>query len=174
MNEIISPYSIGDRIVHSSYGIGQIKKIEEKRIHEELGLCFQVETKDGAHWWFPRNTAANPRIRPLSSKKLLHRSQIELQKPFIELDPDNSLWRQRLAEVRANDDLIAISQLVRDLTILRTQRRLNHAEGDSLRHFKARLVSEWAAIMKIDIETIQTKLEQFLEVYSEKENIHSG
>jgi RNA polymerase-interacting CarD/CdnL/TRCF family regulator len=174
MNEIISPYSIGDRIVHSSYGIGQIKKIEEKRIHEELGLCFQVETKDGAHWWFPRNTAANPRIRPLSSKKLLHRSQIELQKPVNDLDPDKSIWRQRLAEVRVSNDLIAITQLVRDLTILRTQRRLNHAEGDALRHFKARLVSEWAAIMKIDIEIIQTEIEQSLEVIDESANIHSG
>ena len=36
MTEIGTQYLIGDWVVHYAYGIGQIKKIEEKPIHGDL------------------------------------------------------------------------------------------------------------------------------------------
>ena len=166
MTETISSYSIGDWIVHHSYGIGQIKKIEEKPIQGELVACFRVKTKNGAYW-FPRNSADNPRIRPVASKDLLQRAQIELQKTVRDFDPDRKMWKSRIDEVRASDDLIATSQLVRDLTILRTQRQLNQTEEKALSHFTDRLLREWSATMNINVEAIQPKLNEYLQVHRE-------
>jgi RNA polymerase-interacting CarD/CdnL/TRCF family regulator len=70
MTEIISPYSIGDWIVHHSYGISQINKIEEKPIHGELVAWFRVKTKDGAYC-FLRDGADNPRVRPVAFQDIL-------------------------------------------------------------------------------------------------------
>jgi RNA polymerase-interacting CarD/CdnL/TRCF family regulator len=162
MTETISPYSIGDWVVHHSYGIGQIKEIEEKPIHGELVACFRVKAKEGSEWWFSRNDADNPRIRPVASQDILQRAQKELQKTVQELDPDRKRLKSRIDEVRASDDLIASSKLVRDLTILRTQRKMNQTETNALAHFTDRLLREWSATMKMDVEAIRPKLNYYL------------
>jgi CarD family transcriptional regulator len=174
MTEIITPYSLGDWVVHHAYGIGQIKKIEEKPIHGEQVDCFRVKTKDAAEWWFPQNGAENPRIRPVASQDLLQQAQTELQQPVRELDPDRDLWRSRINEVRASDDLITTSQMVRDLTILKTQRKLNQTESGALDHFTDRLLREWSATMNVDVKAIQLILNRYLRVYTKPISVQPG
>ena len=167
----ITPYAIGDWVVHHAYGIGQIKKIEEKTLHGESLECFRVKSKGNTSWWFPRSEVDNPRIRPIASLKVLKRAQNELQKTIRSLEPDRNMWRQRIDEVRAGDDLIATSQLVRDLTILKSQRKLNQTESKALDHFTDRLLREWSATLNTDIETIRPKLNQDLQACSERAEI---
>jgi RNA polymerase-interacting CarD/CdnL/TRCF family regulator len=174
MTEMISLYSIGDWVVHHSYGVGQIKKIEEKPIHGGLVACFRVKTKDGAYWWFPRNGADNPRIRPVASQNMLQRAQEEFQEPVRDLDPDRNMWKSRIDEVRAGDDLIAITQMVRDLTILQTQRKLNQTEVKALSYFKDHLLKEWSATMNIDVEDIRPKLNRYLQACRERASVQPG
>jgi RNA polymerase-interacting CarD/CdnL/TRCF family regulator len=173
MTEIISPYSIGVWVVHHSYGIGQIKKIEEKPIHEKLVACFRVKTKNGAYW-FPSNGTDNPRIRPVASQDMLQHAQKELKKTVRDLDPDRRMWKSRINEVRASDDLIATSQLVRGLTILRTQRKLNQTEEKALSHFTDRLLREWSATMNVDVEDIRPKLNRYLQACRERASVQPG
>jgi RNA polymerase-interacting CarD/CdnL/TRCF family regulator len=167
MTETSSQYSIGDWVAHHSYGIGQIKKIEKKTIQGEMMACFRVKTKNG-DYWFPRDGADNPRIRPVATQYMLKRVQKELQKSVGDLEPDRKMWKNRIDEVRANDDLIATSQLIRDLTILRTQRKLNQTEENALSHFTERLLREWAASTNLDIEVIRPKLNSYLQACKER------
>jgi RNA polymerase-interacting CarD/CdnL/TRCF family regulator len=168
MTEIFFLYSIGDWVVHCTYGIGQIKKVEVKPIDGELVPCFQVKTQNGAQWWFPQKDADNPRVRPIASQEVLQRAQEELQEPVQELDPDKNLWKHRIDEVIVSGDFIAITQIVRDLTVLQTQRRLNQIEAKSLSLFKNRLLREWSATMDTDIEAIRPKLKRYLKVCKER------
>ena len=39
--------SIGEWVVHSHYGVGQIKKTELMPLHGEQTACFMVQVKDG-------------------------------------------------------------------------------------------------------------------------------
>jgi RNA polymerase-interacting CarD/CdnL/TRCF family regulator len=162
-----SSYAIGDWVVHHTYGIGQIKKIEVKPIHGEQIPCFRVKTKDGA-FWFPKNRSDNPRIRPVVSSKIIQRAINELKITDQELDPDRKMWKRRIDKVRANDDLIATSQIVRDLTILKTQRKLNQTEEKAMSHFTERLISEWAVTMKLDVGTIRRQLNGYLQEIRER------
>ena len=148
-------YSIGDWVVHHAYGIGQIKEVEKKPIGGEQVYCFRVITNAGAEWWFPQNETDNPRIRPVASPEVMQRIQTELQQPVEDLDPDREVWKSRINEVRASDDLIATSQIVRDLTILKTKRKLNQTESSALSHFTERLLREWSATMDMDTKTVQ-------------------
>lgn len=160
-----TPYTIGDWVVHHAYGIGQIKDVERKPIRGEQVICFRVITNAGAEWWFPQSELDNPRIRPVASPDVMQRIQIELQQPVGDLDPDRDVWRIRINEVRASDDLIATSQIVRDLTLLKTKRRLNQTESSALNHFTERLLREWSATMNMDIVTVQKILNRYLRVY---------
>ncbi len=40
----------GDWIVHKSYGVGQIRKIETKPIHGKEVNAFRVKTKTAVYW----------------------------------------------------------------------------------------------------------------------------
>ncbi len=168
MTETTSLYSIGDWVVHYSYGIGRIQKIEEKPINEELVPCFQVMAQNGAQWWFPSSGADNPRIRPVASRKMIQRAQKELQEPVQGLDPDKNLWKIRINEVTSSGDFMATSQIVRDLTVLRTQRKLNQMEVKAFNLFEDRLISEWSASMKMDIEAVRPKLKGYLQTCTER------
>jgi RNA polymerase-interacting CarD/CdnL/TRCF family regulator len=161
MSDALSQYSIGDWVVHLTYGVGQIKKIENKPIHGKSVKCFRVKTKDGA-FWFPKNPDNNPRIRPISSKDTIKQVREELQIYNGDLDLDRKMWKNRIKEVYSRDNLIEISQLVRDLTILKTQRKLNQTEEKALNNFTDRLILEWSTSLKRDIETIRKKLNNYL------------
>ena len=66
-------YSVGDWIVHNFYGVGQIKKIEERPIHGEKVRTFRVRTKDSVYW-VPVKKSDNPRIRRVVNKRKLRRA----------------------------------------------------------------------------------------------------
>lgn len=172
MTKIIHPYSIGDWVVHHAYGIGQIKQIDERPFQGKPIAYFRVEIKDNACWWFPRNSVDNPRIRPVASRDTLHLAQNELQKIIQDVEIDRDMLLIRIEEVRASDALVATSQLVRDLTILQTQRNLNQTEKTALGHFTDRLIREWAAAMNVDIETVRLKLHDFLQVSKERARVN--
>jgi RNA polymerase-interacting CarD/CdnL/TRCF family regulator len=165
MNEIASLYSIGDWVVHYAYGIGQIEKIEEKPINGDPVPCFLVKAQNGAHWWFKRSNAENPRVRPVASPDVLQRAEEELQKPVQDLELDKKLWKNHIDEVMAGGSFIQITQIVRDLTILKTKRKLNQIENKALDLFKNRLLSEWSATMDTDIEAVGRKLKRYLQKY---------
>jgi RNA polymerase-interacting CarD/CdnL/TRCF family regulator len=129
-----------------------------------------VITRNGA-FWFPKNRTDNPRIRPVATPELVQRAKKELQKTVRDLDPDRMMWRERIEEVKSHDDLVAISQLVRDLTILRTQRRLNQTEEKALNHFGERLLREWSATMNTDIDTTRLKLNDYLRICKERASV---
>ncbi|MFN2234290.1 MAG: CarD family transcriptional regulator [Anaerolineales bacterium] len=155
-------YTIGDWVVHHSYGVGQIRNIEVKPIHGEQVKCFRVKTKDSA-FWFPKNRPDNPRIRPVVTPDIIERVIEALQNPVIDMDPDRKMWKKRIDEAKASDDLIATSQIVRDLNHLRTQRKLNQTEERALNDFTDRLIDEWSTAMKTDSSVVRRELNEHIQ-----------
>ena len=157
MVESLPEYTVGDWIVHHSYGVGQIRNIEVKPIHGKQVKCFRVKTKDSA-FWFPKNRPDNPRIRPVVTPDIIERAIEALKKPVSDMDPDRKMWKKRIEQAKASDDLIATSQIVRDLNHLRTQRKLNQTEEKALNDFTDRLIDEWATAMKTDSSVVHREL----------------
>jgi RNA polymerase-interacting CarD/CdnL/TRCF family regulator len=162
MVESLPEYTIGDWVVHHAYGVGQIKKIEVKPIHGEQVKCFRVNTKDSA-FWFPKNRPDNPRIRPVVTPDIIEHAIEEFKKPVVDLDPDRKMWKKRIDETKASDDLITASQIVRDLNILRTQRKLNQTEEKALNDFTDRLIDEWSTTMKTDSSVVRRELNEYIQ-----------
>ena len=167
MTELVSQYLIGDWVVHFAYGIGQIKKIEQKPIHGEPEACFQVTTQNGAEWWFPKYGDDNPRIRAVATEEKLQCALAEFEKVTPDLNLDKNLWKARMDEVMKNGDLIETAQIMRDLTVLQTQRKFNQMETKAFSLFKDRLLREWSAIMNMNIAKIEPELKRYLRVCKE-------
>ena len=155
-------YSTGDWIVHSYYGVGQIKRIEIKPIHEEDTQCFKVKTNDST-FWFPTNDPNNPRIRPVASQDVIQKVIKNLRTKANELNTDRDHWKNKIDEVQADGDLLSISILVRDLSAQQILRDLNQTEKIALEKFKERLLREWASIMQEEIEKLRSTLHTYIQ-----------
>ncbi len=156
------PYTLHDWIVHRNYGVGQVVKIEVMPIHGDPTECYRVKTRDGVYW-LPLDSLDTPRVRPVATPERLDQAVQELHDSDQTLDPDRHYWKDRIQKVKQNGDLVAISRLVRDLSLLRTQRRLNQTEETALSTLTERLLREWAACAQKDIDRLRTKFQHTLQ-----------
>ena len=154
-------FSVGQWIVHSQYGVGQIKKIEVMPIHGEKTECFMVHVNDGV-FWFPTDTVENPRIRPVASQEIITKVIRNLRRKPGNLEKGKKYWTIRIKEVPSDNDLLTISQLIRDLSAQQSQKRLNDSQVRALSQYKERLIHEWAAITGTDIEEIRPEINSYI------------
>ena len=127
----IYPYSVGNWVVHTYYGVGQIKKIEKKPIHGEKTECFKVKTKD-CTYWFPKEPSENPRIRLVASQNIINKVIRNLRRKPSHLEQYKKFWENQIKVTRSNSELLSISKLVRDLSAQQTHKRLNHSQEKAL------------------------------------------
>jgi RNA polymerase-interacting CarD/CdnL/TRCF family regulator len=154
-------YSIGEWVVHSHYGVGQIKKTEVMPFHGEQTECFKVKVKDGA-FWFPTAADENPRIRPVASEEIITKVAKNLRRKPGNLDKDKTYWSNRIKEISPQEDLVIISQLIRDLSTQKAQKRLNDSQIKALTKFKERLIQEWAAITGTEVENVRSEVNGYI------------
>lgn len=154
-------YSTGDWVVHSFYGVGQIKSIEVRPIQGEDTDCFRVRTKEFTYW-FPTSSVDNPRIRPVASQDIIAKVIKNLRNKAKILDTDRDLWQNKINEVQAEGDLLSVSILVRDLYAQQVLRGLNQTEKTALRRFEDRMLGEWASIMGVEVEAIRPTYQKYI------------
>ena len=161
MAKFTPKYSLGDRIIHHNYGVGQIDSIERKPLNGIEVECFKVKTKDGVYW-FPTDSLDNPRIHLLASQELVQRAIEILRTAPEDLENDPIQWEERIDDVKTDGDFLAISSLVRDLAALKTKKQLNSIQAQALKNLKDRLIREWAASLDVKVTTIRPKLNAYL------------
>jgi RNA polymerase-interacting CarD/CdnL/TRCF family regulator len=161
MHKLTPTYSLGDKIVHRSYGVGQIAEIEWRPFEGVKVECFRVRTENGSYW-FPISGPENPRIHPLASQELIREAIKILQSAPKGLEFDILEWNERIQDVVRNGDFLATSSLVRDLSALKTRKKLNRTQEQALANLEERLLVEWSASMGVEVRTIRTKLKAYL------------
>jgi RNA polymerase-interacting CarD/CdnL/TRCF family regulator len=161
MTKLTHEYSLGDRIIHHYYGVGRIDGIESKLLHGNEVECFKVKTKNGVYW-FPTDSVNNPRLNPVVSKELIQRAIEILRSAPHGLENDPIQWKERIDEVKSDGDFLAVSSLVRDLTALKTKKKLDQKQAQALKNLKDRLLREWAASLDVDVISIRPRLRAYL------------
>ena len=158
-------YDIGEWIVHSQYGVGQIKEIEKIPLRGDMQTkeeCFQVQTKDGV-FWFPVQQDDNPRIRPITPKKKLIRSLKLLQEKPEDTDAHHNVLKGRINKAQTDGSLHTIIRLVRDLAARSAKKKHNILEDRALKLHTERLIQEWALATGLDENEARTKFDQMLQ-----------
>lgn len=163
-----SPYSKGDWIVHSHYGIGQIKGIEVKGISGEETQYYRVKTTDSA-FWMPIDKMDSELLRPLSSPEEIERAIDALGKPAKAMSSSFKARQNRINRDRNRNTPRAIARLIRDLQgRQRAKGPLNGTELSALRALKQRLVEEWAIVSGAETETVESWLDRVLNPEAEE------
>lgn len=170
MEQNAPQYSIGQWVVHSQYGVGQIKQIERVPLHgniEEKEKCFTVQTQDGV-FWFPVDQNDNPRVRPITSKKKFKEALKTLQEPPEDIDAHHNVIKVRINTAQSDGTLTDSIRLVRDLTVRHSTKKLNVLEDRALKLHTDRIVREWALCMQIDEAEVLTRFNKLLHQAKEK------
>ena len=154
-------YSLGDKVIHRSYGVGEIEGVEHKPIKGIEVECFKVKTENG-HYWFPTEGLDHHRIHPVATQELVDMAIKIIRSAPQDLENDHLQWKERIDIVQSNGDFLAISELVRDLVALKTTKNLNQVQSQALKTLEGRLLIEWAASSGVNVSSIRPKYRAYL------------
>ena len=156
-------YSEEDWLVHTFYGIGQIKGVEVKRISGEKVSYFRIQTTDST-FWMPVDQMDSEVLRPLSSLEEIQLAIATLQRPPKSMSSDHNARKNRIRRVQLQNTPEDTARLIRDLRARQRDRgELNLEESSAIRTLKQRLVEEWSLVMDKKSEKVASRLDDLLD-----------
>lgn len=162
MSSSLDTFEVGDWIVHNWYGVGEIKKVEERPIHGEEIDCYRVKTKD-AIYWLPIENAVNDRTRRVVNKSRFRKAMKALKGKPKEMAKNYRTRNARIKEVVfESGSLIKMAGLLRDIMALRKNKKLNNTEKMAAENIRERIVREWSACKEIPVEEARGKFEKIM------------
>lgn len=154
-------FNIGDKVIHWTYGLGEIVHIEEKFIRNEATNCYVVRTND-LMIWIPINEVDQQSLRiPTPSNELVKLFDI-LTKPPEPLPQDRVLRKEQLMTQLKDGQLASICRVVRDLTHYKRQAKLNEQEKALLERATNSLLSEWIFSLDVPLNQAHQSMMQLL------------
>lgn len=151
----------GDWIVHSFYGIGQIKSVETKLIDQKKTRYFKVKAKNST-FFVPVNNAINERIRLISTEYKLRKAKKALRSTPQSLPDNHNERKKMIQEKSSNRSLENIAGLLRDLRYRKATEGLNDYEVNTLHIFENLFIREWAIIKESSEEEICPQYEKII------------
>lgn len=154
-------FAVGDWIVHNNYGVGQIKKIEEKPIHGDKVKTFRVRTKDSVYW-VPVKKSDNPRIRRVVNKRKLRRAIRTIKSKPQKMNKNYRSRNKRIKEVFLSGSIQKMAKLLRDLLALSKEKNFNMTEKKAVERLQERFIREYAICYEIPQQEATTKFREII------------
>jgi RNA polymerase-interacting CarD/CdnL/TRCF family regulator len=135
-------FHIGDKVIHWTYGLGEIVQIEEKPINGHLKNCYVFQTTDMTIW-IPIDELQQHSLRQPTSPEEFSRLYSILQSPGEQLQEDRQMRKDQLMKQLRDGQLASICKVVRDLTYYKRSGKLNDQERTILERAEKSLLTEW-------------------------------
>jgi CarD family transcriptional regulator len=135
-------FQIGDKVIHCSFGLGEITAIEEKTINGHPTNCYVVKITDMTVWIPIDDLQQNSLRSPTPPEEFIKTLPI-LTSPNENLLEDRVLRKNQLTEQLKDGQLASICRVVRDLTYYRRSSKLNDQEKSILERAVKSLLTEW-------------------------------
>lgn len=154
-------FQVGDKVIHRSYGLGEILQLDVKVISGAKTLCYVVKIRD-LTLWVPVNQNGNSSLRrPVSEKEFKHLFDI-LSGPGESL-PDERFERKNfLSEKLKEGKIESTCRIVRDLSVFSHVKKLNESDASMLRQAREFLLEEWQVVLSVTLSQAERELEHLL------------
>jgi RNA polymerase-interacting CarD/CdnL/TRCF family regulator len=154
-------FHVGDKVIHSIHGLGEIVQIEGKIIHDQSVNCYVFQT-DSLMAWIPIDDSNQHSLRlPSKPEEFIGLSAI-LTSPSHHLLEDRVLRREQLMTQMRDGQLKSICQVVHDLTQFKSTNKLNDQEKLMLEQATNSLLVEWAYSLDISPNQAHRAMAQLL------------
>jgi RNA polymerase-interacting CarD/CdnL/TRCF family regulator len=136
-------FHVGDKVIHCTYGLGEIIQIEQKIIRDSPTNCYVVRILD-LMIWIPIDDLEQHCLRlPAQPEEFVGLFAI-LNGPSEQLLEDRLLRKDQLITQMRDGQLTSICRVVRDLTHYKRSKKLNDQETCILERATNSLLTEWA------------------------------
>jgi len=135
-------FRIGDRVIHCTFGLGEITQIEEKVINGGSVKCYVVQMSDMTIWVPMDDPGQNSLRVPTPPDEFIKTLPI-LTSPNESLLEDRVLRKKQLSDQLKDGQLASICRVVRDLRYYQRKSKLNDQEKSILDRAVKSLLTEW-------------------------------
>ena len=143
-------FHVGDKVIHWTYGLGEIVHIEEKNILGHTTNCYVFRTPD-LMIWVPINDLQQRSLRLPTPPEEFEKLFDILTSPGEKLVEDRTLRKDELMARMKDGQLSSICRVVRDLTYFKRNARLNDQEKSILERAMNSLLTEWTYSLRIPL-----------------------
>ena len=161
-SELPTVFDVGQKVVYPGYGVGQIQSIETKEIAGRKISFYMVRILEtGVTVMVPVDKVQSVGLRPTASEKEIEQVYILLKKKeiVVELTTWNRRYREYMEKIKTGS-IFEISEVVRDLCVIRQDKVLSFGEKKMLELAKGLLVKELAISEGSDEPTIESQVEE--------------
>ncbi len=156
-------FKVGELVVYPAHGVGKISNIEEQEIAGvKLELYIVDFEKEKLRLKVPTNRAEQKGMRHLADRTLIEQAMKVIRgRARIK----RTMWSRRAQEYDAkinSGDVIAVSEVIRDLYRSDRQPEQSYSERQLFEQALARFARELAAVRKVDEDQCIRELGEFL------------
>ncbi len=155
-------FQVGDKVVHWSYGPGEIIQLDEKSISGQNALYYVVQIRD-LTLWVPVEGGDQSSLRLPTSTREFRRLFKILRNPGEKISDDRYERKTQLTERMREGTLESICGIIRDLTTYSYSKKLNDYDASLLERAKKFLLEEWKISLSVPLSDAQRELDILLE-----------
>ena len=155
-------FHIGDKVIHCTFGLGEITQIEEKTINGHPTSCYVVNISDMTIW-IPMDDLQQNSLRVPTPPEEFVRTLPILTSPNEVLQEDRVLRKNQLMDQLKDGQLASICRVVRDLTHYQRNSKLNDQERSILDRAVKSLLTEWTVSLGLPFNQAHQAMESMLQ-----------
>ena len=155
-------YQVGDKVVHWTYGLGEIVQLDEKVISGQAAAYYVVQIGE-LTIWVPQKMAGQSSLRPPTPAREFKKTVTMLKSPGEPLSEDRLRRKAELMELMRDGRLESLCRVVRDLSFYGKSNRLNDNDHAILQRAQNLLVDEWHVSLSVPVQQAQHELKKLLE-----------
>ena len=155
-------FQIGDKVIHSTHGLGEIVNIEKKFIDDRETNCYVVRTPE-LTVWIPIDDIQQHSLRTPTSPEEFTRLFAILTSPSETLPENRVVRKEQLMAQLKDGQLASICRIVRDLTHFLRTSKPSDQEKSILERATKSLLTEWTYSLNVPMFQAQQAVEKLLQ-----------
>ena len=159
----------GDTVMHWTYGLGQIIRLEERDLFGLKALYYAVQIRD-LTVWVPSDGELKHRLRPPTSKSRFKELFAVLANPGEPLPDDRQQRRTHLLVLLRDGSTQSLCRIISGLNAYQKIRPLNDSDQSILKQTRNALLGEWEFVLSLTPAQAEHELHHWL--MSEPANIN--
>lgn len=152
-------FKAGDRIVHPTYGVSEVVRLEERQLAEANKRLYYVLSADKSTVWVPVEATG---LRQLTSSTELDKGRDVLRGKPTTLTADHRERRLAITDSLKNGSFQTLCEVVRDLAAFGWRKSLGEADAALLRRARESLSREWAAASNTTLDEANAEVTSLL------------
>jgi RNA polymerase-interacting CarD/CdnL/TRCF family regulator len=154
-------FSAGDPVMHWTYGLGQVLRLEARDIFGQNILYYAVQIRD-LTVWVPADGKLESRLRPPTAEADFNHLLAILSSPGEPLPDDRHERKIRLVELLKSGLAESLCRVIRDLSAYGQARPLNENDQSLLKRSREALLGEWGFALSITPAQAELELHRLL------------